>query len=58
MFHKAQQKILSIFGYEIKELQRCWFSKDNLAYGSQQRTTKVESHVLKSKKYTGKGASN
>ncbi|XP_057865976.2 uncharacterized protein LOC131073519 [Cryptomeria japonica] len=48
VINQAQKKFASIFGYEMKELQRSRSSKDNLARGSQQSTTEVKSYVLKS----------
>ncbi|KAH9301723.1 hypothetical protein KI387_013306 [Taxus chinensis] len=45
---QAQKQFASIFGYEMKELQRSRSSKNNLTRCSQQSTTEAKSYVLKS----------
>jgi hypothetical protein len=44
---QAQKKFASIFGYEMKELQRCRPSKSNNVRSSQQSTTDSKSYILK-----------
>uniref|UniRef100_A0A0D6R228 MAGE domain-containing protein n=1 Tax=Araucaria cunninghamii TaxID=56994 RepID=A0A0D6R228_ARACU len=45
---QAQKKFASIFGYEMKELQRSRPSRNNSVRSSQQSTTEAKSYILKS----------